>query len=421
MIQELLQFISQCPTAFHAAAFLRQRLEAEGYRNAEEAPLRPGERYYWPVHASSLIAFRLPEASPEGLIISASHGDSPSFRVRDLPELRGKYLRLSVERYGGMLQDSWLDRPLSAAGRILVRTPQGLESRLVDARVPVALIPRVAIHLNREANNGMKYDPARDLIPLFANGEGEKDFTDLIASLGGCAREDLAATDLILYNPQPGVVWGPEGEFVSAPRLDGLSCVFTCADAFLKAKQRKTVPVFCMFDNEEIGSNTKQGAGGPWLGELLDQIAELYGLDKQRLLRNSMLISADNGHALHPNHPELSDPLKAPIMGQGVVIKHSPRYSTDGLSCATFEEICRRAEIPCQHYSNRPDLLGGGTLGNIAASKTPSMAVDIGVAQLAMHSSFETASVKDCVYLRDSVKACYETVLERCGAKLLLG
>ena len=413
MLTSLLNDLRTSPTAFHAVETLRGKLLAEGYK-----PLRRGEamaaggKYFVTPHGSSLIAFRLPQNTPTGFMITASHADSPCFRIRDKAELTGgDCVRLSAERYGGMLNDSWLDRPLSIAGRVTLRAGNGVRTALVDFRKDMVVIPRLAIHMNRDANNGYKYDPVRDLTPLYGLASSAGQFNAQLAGELGCAEEDILSTDLIIYNNQDGFVWGPAEEFLSAPRLDDLGCVFTCAEAFLQAKETDAVPVLCVFDNEEIGSETKQGAAAVTLPDVLRQIANETGADYAAMLDNSLLLSCDNGHARHPNRPEMADANEAPVMGGGVVIKHSPRYATDGLSAAVFAEICRRAEVPVQHYANRPDMAGGSTLGNIADTKTPVSTVDIGMAQLAMHSCLETLATADVTHFTDAVTAFYNTTL----------
>ena len=413
MVTSLLHDLKLSPTAFHAVDTLRRKLLENGYQ-----PLRrgeamvPGGKYFVTPHGSSLLAFRLPQNTPTGFMITASHADSPCFRIRDKAELTGgDCVRLSAERYGGMLNDSWLDRPLSIAGRVTLRAEGGVRTALVDFRKDMVVIPRLAIHMNREANNGYKYDPVRDLTPLYGLASSAGQFNAQLAKELNCTEEDILSTDLIIYNNQDGFVWGPAEEFLSAPRLDDLGCVFTCAEAFLHAKDTDAVPVLCVFDNEEIGSETKQGAAAAAMSELLREIALAVHADPGAMLDNSLMLSCDNGHARHPNRPEMADANEAPVLGGGVVIKHSPRYATDGLSAAVFAEICRRAEVPVQHYANRPDMAGGSTLGNIADTKTPVSTVDIGMAQLAMHSCLETCATADVAYFTDAVTAFYNTTL----------
>ncbi|MBE6989527.1 MAG: M18 family aminopeptidase [Ruminococcaceae bacterium] len=417
MITTLLRDLKNSPTAFHAVDTVRRRLLEVGYAPlGRDDALATGGKYFITPHSSSLIAFRLPTQRPIGFIISASHADSPCFHLRDHAELTGgDFVRLSAERYGGMIHDSWLDRPLSIAGRVMVRTADGVRQQLVDLQRDAVLIPRLAIHLNRSVNEGYKYDPAKDLIPLYGAASSAGSLRRELAARLGCAGEDILSTDLIIYNNQDGTVWGPADEFLSAPRLDDLACVFTCTEAFLQAADSLSVPVLCVFDNEEIGSETKQGAAAVTLPETLAVIAAALGEDLGRLLENSLLLSCDNGHGRHPNHPELADASEAPVLGGGVVIKHSPRYATDAMSAALFSEICRRAGVPVQHYANRPDQAGGATLGNIASTRTPISTVDIGMAQLAMHSCFETLATADVTYFLKAVTACYESALRADG------
>lgn len=414
MLNSMLHYIKKSPDCFHAVDTLAKLLDNAGYIRLNEGgwTLKPGGMYYTVRNGSSLIAFRIPVQSPRSFLLTSSHSDSPCFRLRDHADLSGAYARLSVERYGGLIHACWLDRPLSIAGRVLVKQQNRIETRLVDFEKPVALIPNVAIHLNREVNNAAKYDPARDLIPLYG-GKGAS-FRQNLADMLACQPEEILATDLFVYNPQDGVIWGPEGEFVSAPRLDDLACVFACAQGFMMAQERDSIPVLGVFDNEEIGSNTKQGAESMFLPDTLWAICEALGLsqaDYRRMLTQSMMLSCDNGHGLHPNHPELADANEAPILNGGVVIKHSPRYATDGLSSAVFAELCDRANVPVQHYSNRADQAGGSTLGNIANTKVGVSTVDIGLPQLAMHSCYETAGSRDVNALIRAVDAFYSASL----------
>lgn len=413
MIKKMLQFIEQSPVCFFAVENAIKRLKEEGFSElpASEWTLKQGGRYYITRNGSSLIAFKLPETSPRGFIISAAHTDSPCLRIRDNAELEGPYIRLETERYGGMINASWVDRPLSVAGRVLVRSGSGLESRLVDLRRDCALIPNVAIHMQKGINDGVKYDPAKEFLALYCAKENKGSFRWEIAQAAGVREEDILSWDLYLYNNQPGTVWGPRQEFASSPRLDDLACVYACMEGFLNARETDRIPVLCLFDNEEIGSGTKQGAAADMLPRTLSMLSEALYLSPAQhvaLLDNSFMLSCDNGHAKHPAHPELSDFNEAPILNGGVVVKHSPRYATDAVSSALFTEICRRGDIPVQHYSNRPDMPGGGTLGLIANLDTPVYTVDIGMAQLAMHSSFETMGSRDAETFAAAMKAAYE-------------
>lgn len=411
---ELMEFIDESPSPFHAVERVRRELEAAGYRAlAEGEPwsIAPGERCYVTRNGSSLIAFQVPVGPWKGFLLSASHSDSPTFQIKENGELEGpeNYLRLNTERYGGMLCAPWLDRPLSVAGRVLVRTAEGVESRLVKIDRDLLLIPSVAIHMNREANNGLKYDPKTDMIPLFGTVEDKGKLRAMVAEMVGAGETDLLGMDLFLYLRQRGSIWGAGMEFVSAPRLDDLQCAFGCLKGFLAAEPGESLPVYCLFDNEEVGSSTRQGADSDFLQRTLERLCAVLGADYPVAAANSFLVSADNAHAVHPNHPEYADPTHRPHLNGGVVIKHSAsqRYTTDALSQAVFTEVCRRAEVPVQHFANRSDLPGGSTLGNIALAHASLYSVDIGLAQLAMHSPYETAGVMDTDYLIRAMAAYY--------------
>ena len=415
MNQALFSYIAACPTAFQAAAHTAALLEAEGYRplrETEEWMLEPGGRYYVTRNGSSLIAFRLPKGRPAGFMMTAAHSDSPTFKIKENAELAGEYeTRLSVEGYGGMLCASWMDRPLSVAGRAMVRTENGVAMRLIDLRDNLALIPNVAIHMNREANNGTKYNFAVDMQPLY----GEKgSFRRRIAEAAGVAEEDLLTHDLFLYNPQPGVEWG---DYIPAPRLDDLQCAFAALQGFLTAGESQSAAVYCLFDNEEVGSQTKQGAASTFLRETLERICDALGLTLRTMAAGSFLLSCDNAHAVHPNHPEYADKNHTVQLNGGVVIKYnaSQRYATDAVSAALFQTVCEEAGVPFQRYANRPDMVGGSTLGSIANTQVSLNMADIGLAQLAMHSALETAGGADTAYMVQALKTFFGMTLRAGG------
>ena len=415
MNQALFSYIAACPTAFQAAAHTAALMEAEGYRplrETEEWMLEPGGRYYVTRNGSSLIAFRLPKGRPVGFMMTAAHGDSPTFKIKENAELTGENeTRLSVEGYGGMLCASWMDRPLSVAGRAMVRTEDGVAMRLIDLHDDLALIPNVAIHMNRDANNGAKYNFAVDMQPLYGEKGG---FRRRIAEAAGVAEEDLLTHDLFLYNPQPGVEWGG---YISAPRLDDLQCAFAALQGFLTAGESQSAAVYCLFDNEEVGSQTKQGAASTFLRETLERICDALGLTLRTMAAGSFLLSCDNAHAVHPNHPEYADKNHAVRMNGGVVIKYnaSQRYTTDAVSAALFQTVCEAAGVPFQRYANRPDMAGGSTLGSIANTQVSLNMADIGLAQLAMHSAFETAGAEDTAHMVQALKTFFGMTLRSGG------
>lgn len=413
-IRGLRAFLDASHSHCHTLAYLRDMLEGEGYvllPERAEWELTPGGKYYAQRGGAALAAFRLPEEPAIGFLMSASHCDRPCFQVKENFELNGAYLRLAVERYGGQILHTWLDRPLSIAGRVTVETETGVESRLVDIDRDLLLIPSVAIHMNRQVNDGYKWNPAVDMLPLL----GGKDAAGkLLAELEQQAGGRILGHDLYLYIRQRSSVWGMEQEYISSAALDDLECVWGCTRGFLKAAPSEMVPVLCVFDSEEVGSGSVQGAGSTLLTDVLERICHGLGWNLKRMLAQSFMVSADNAHALHPNHPELADPTNAPVLGGGVVIKRSASlsYCTDGVSEAVFRKICEKAGVNTQSYRNRADIPGGSTLGRISLAHVSVPTVDIGLAQLAMHSCYETAAVSDAADLVTAMTAYYGTTLE---------
>lgn len=410
----LLNFIEKSPTAFHAVANLRGMLEEGGcaaLNEGEPWQLVPGGKYYVTRNQSSIIAFRLPEGAPDHFQIVASHSDSPCFKLKPNAgrEANG-YAALNVEGYGGMIMSTWFDRPLSIAGRAVVRTSEGFEARLVSLDRDVAVIPNMPIHFNREVNSGVKLNAQVDMLPIY--GAAGADYMNLVASALGVSKEDIVGHDLYLVNRDAPRLWGAENEFLLSPRLDDLECAYCSAAALLEAKDSRHIDVLCVFDNEEVGSGTRQGADSSFLEETLKRVAEAFpGAGLEPMLARSMMLSADNAHALHPNHPEKYDQENRVAMNGGVVVKSnaSQKYTSDGVSQAVFEELCRRAGVPVQRFANRSDIPGGSTLGNIANSHASMLSVDIGLAQLAMHSANETAGARDVGYMIDAMRAFCET------------
>ncbi len=422
MNRDLFEFIKNAPTAYHACEEAAKKLTANGYTELYEGgewELCADGKYFVRRNGSSLIAFRAPGKCEGGFMVTASHSDSPCLKVKDNETLSdANYTRLSVEVYGGPIYSTWLDRPLAVAGRVSVKTEKGIEVRLVDTKKPCVVIPNVAIHMNREINRGFNFNQAVDLIPLFDGKEPEKSFKSVIAELAGASEEDILASDLYVYNCQESVEWGG---FISSPRLDDLQCAYTALEAFVGADESGATPVYALFDNEEVGSSTKQGAASTFLYDVLERIAESLGKSAgtyRRAVANSFMVSCDNAHAVHPNHPEYSDKNHTSRMNGGVVIKYNAnqKYTTDGVSSAIFKTICERAGVPYQLYCNRADMPGGSTLGSIATTKVSLKTVDIGLAQLAMHSSFETAGAKDTEYMVRALRKFYESTLMQNGS-----
>ncbi len=418
--RELLDFICESPTAFHAVDAIVKRLERAGYRELHETDaweLTPDVGYFVTRNNSSVISFRVPKTAPRRFMITASHTDSPMFKLKSKSEAvsANRYVRLNTEVYGGTILSSWLDRPLSLAGRVILRKDGVFSVKTVKIDRDLLLIPSVAIHMDRSVNTGHAYNPAVDTLPLIAQaGEEQFSLKDFLAKELNCSVEEIADADLYVVNRMAGSIWGANEEFFSAPRIDNLMCAYGTLCGFIEsAGASDTVSVYFAADNEETGSATKQGAGSVFLSDVLDRVCASLGVDKRRLLASSMMVSADNAHAKHPNHPELSDAQNAPVVGGGVVIKTNAaqKYATDGVSAALFSEICARADVPVQYYANRSDQPGGSTLGSISNTRVPLITVDIGMAQLAMHSSYETAGVADTELLCRASKAFYNSIL----------
>ena len=401
----LFDFIKSSPNAYFAVWNMARAFEAAGYRRLKESEaweLSAG-KYYVTRDDSSLIAFVIPEKEFKGFRIIASHSDSPSFKIKPNPEKKagGDCVVLNVEKYGGMILSTWFDRPLSVAGRILLDTEEGVETKLVNIDRDLLMIPSLAIHMDRAANDGRKIEVQKELLPLYSGdgGKGES-LLSLVAKEAGVAEKDILDTDLFLYNRQEPTSYGADGEFIAAPRLDDLQCVYASMEGLLAAEPGDMIAMHAVFNNEEVGSETKQGAASSFLSDVMERICEKFGAGKEELIRKraaSFMISADNAHACHPNYPEKADPTSRPVLNGGVVIKYNAnqRYTTDGVSAAIFRKLCRKAGVPVQEYVNHSDIAGGSTLGSIATTRVSMNTVDVGLPQLAMHSAYETAGAED--------------------------
>lgn len=415
--KELIQFIEKSPTCFQAVATMKEILEQEGYSELKERDkwnLEKGGHYFVTRNDSALIAFTIPQEGLKGFRIMASHSDSPSFKIKDNPEMavENKYVKLNVERYGGMLCAPWFDRPLSVAGRVVVKENDTFVTKLVDVDRDLLMIPNLAIHMSRQANEGYQYSAQKDMLPLYGEIAAKDTFMETIAQAAGVKAEDILGHDLFLYNRQKGCIWGAQEEFLSIGRLDDLQCAFASLKGFLGGEKKEYAAVHCVLDNEEVGSSTKQGAASTFLYDVLVRMVRGLGMDYEdylRALADSFMISADNGHALHPNYTEKADPVNRPVLNQGIVIKYSgnQKYCTDAVSAAMFKDLCSQAEVPYQTFTNNSDIPGGSTLGNISNTKVALNSVDIGLPQLAMHSPYETVGVKDTYYLIEAAKKLF--------------
>jgi len=427
--KEMLKFIEESPSCFHAVDNLVKMLADMGFKplyEQDKYDIKKGGRYYITRNGSSIMAFVVPTGEVKGFHMTSAHSDSPCFKIKEKPEMIAEehYIKLNVEKYGGMIDSTWLDRPLSVAGRVVVKdngaeckTGKGLVTKLINIDRDLLMIPNVAVHMNRDMNKGYEYNAQTDLIPLFGeytSGEDKEAFRALVAEEAGVTKEQLLGYDLYLYAREKGRLFGAKEEFVLSPRLDDLQCAYGCMKALAESTPSEYINVCVVFDNEEVGSGTKQGADSTFLeNNLLRIYKALDGKcnDYKRLLADSFMISADNAHAVHPNHPEKADPTNRPYLNGGIVIKFhgSQRYTTDAVSGAVMKDISNRAEVPYQTYHNKSDIAGGSTLGNISTAHVSVNTVDIGLPQLAMHSACETAGTKDTEYLIRAMKCFYNT------------
>lgn len=421
MINRLLKFLDASPVNFLAARNIACELEQNGYRRLDpQQPLdelKAGDKVYVTKNESSVYAFRLGRKplAETGFHMICAHSDSPTFRVKPHAEMTGEggLVRLNTEVYGGPILSTWFDRPLTLAGRVIVRGKDAMspETMLMHVRRPLLQISNLAIHFNRQVNDGVKLSKQKDMLPLLGLINDELEQGNLLMNViveelskqRPVSHEDILDFDLYLADTQPACTFGVHDEFISSGRLDDLSMCFAGLEALIAAPESDTTQVLAIFDNEETGSQTKQGAGSPFLASMLMRIARQQSGSEEaywQAVERAFMISADNAHAFHPNYAEKYDPTNHPMLGGGPAIKFnaSQKYASDAVSAAIFAEICRKAGVPCQRFVNHSDVAGGSTLGNILASTVPLRGVDMGNAILGMHSCHETGSVADHEY-----------------------
>ena len=422
-VKQLFKFIENSPSCFHAIKTITEELKNEGFVEIKEKDtwqIEKGKKYYVTRNLSSVIAFKIPQNDFKSFHIVASHSDSPTFKIKENAEIEvnNKYVKLNTEKYGGMICSTWFDRPLSIAGRIIVKENNAVKTHLVNIDKDLVIIPNLAIHMNREVNDGYKYNAQIDMLPLYGDNSSKGSLMKTIAKEAEVEEESILGTDLFLYNRMNGTKIGSNEEYISSPRLDDLECAFTSLSAFLSENTSNSASVYCVFDNEEVGSGTKQGADSTFLYDVLRRINISLGKteeDYYRLISSSFMVSADNAHALHPNYTDKSDLTNKVYMNDGIVIKYNAnqKYTTDAVSASIFKTICDSVDVPYQTFTNRSDILGGSTLGNISNAHVSLNTIDIGLAQLAMHSTYETAGAKDVTYMIDAIKAFYNTSIEQ--------
>lgn len=422
----LIDFIQSSPSSFHVVKEAEKVLNKKGFKKlslSDKWNLEKEGKYYVTSNNSSIIAFVIGKGHIEedGFKLIGAHTDSPTFRIKPKPEIavENKYLKLNTEVYGGPILSTWFDRPLSIAGRVAVRTENPLKPKevIVDMEEPLLIIPNLAIHMNRKVNEGIKINPQEDTLPLLTMIEDELEkenyLVKLLAEKIGVAYEDILDFDLFLYATEKGSLIGPNKEFISVGKLDNLAMVHAGLYGIVDSQVNKATNVLVCFDNEEVGSSTKQGAASPLLRTVLERITIALGKSREdyyRALANSFMISADMAHALHPNYQGKADPTNKPIINEGPVIKiaASQAYTSDSMSIAVYEGICKAAGVPVQKFVNRSDERGGSTIGPISATQLNIPAVDIGTPILAMHSVRELGGVLDHHYVYKSFMEFYQ-------------
>ena len=411
MINKFIDFINNAHTAFQAVELSAKELRENGYQELELSSkwdIQKGGKYYVTKSDASIIAFQVgSKLENPSIQIVASHNDSPMFKIKPNGIITNPtYTKTNTEIYGGPIYSTWLDRPLGISGRVTINENGVIKTQNVTLNSTV-VIPNLPIHLNREMNSGFAYNPQIDLQALLSL-EPTNIHEMLEKQLG---INNVIDYDLFLYNKESACVAGAQNELILGPRLDNLECHFTSLQAFLEASNPNNINVWVSFDHEEVGSNSNHAAGSTFLIDVIDEILNSLNLSENRLsiLNNTMTISADNAQAIHPNHPEKSDNMNHVYMNKGVVIKYnsSNSYTSDGISAGIFKALCSDLEVPYQVYTNRSDIRGGGTLGSILLRSLSAISVDIGLAQLAMHSSYETAGSKDLEMMKEVLKGFF--------------
>ena len=417
----LLDFIKRSPSACHVVQTARDMLLAHDFFELSptvEWKLQAGGKYFIDVYGSALLVFRLGDKGSRGLRIAAAHTDFPGFRIKSCAALcREGYGSLNVEGYGGLILSTWQDRPLSMAGKVVLRGADAFspEVVLVDFMRPLMTIPSLAIHMNRKVNDGVALNRQTDMLPLAAmlerEGMDKEFFLKMLAREVDCKAEEILSYELNAYPVEEGCCFGMENEFISSPRLDNLTSVKACIDGIL-ATGSQGIEIVALFDHEEVGSRTKQGAGSAVLMQLLERLYQLRGVTKEQLFMDiaaGFMLSVDVAHALHPNYMDKADLTNRPVLNGGVVLKQaaSQAYAGDAEAVAVVRELCRQQEIPCQQFVNRSDIPGGSTLGSIASALVPIRTMDIGVPILAMHSVRETMGMRDQEALTRLIRAFF--------------
>ena len=429
-IKQVMSLLSKSYSPFHVVKNIKEELLKNGYIELDEKEnfaLEKGRNYFVTRNDSSIIAFAIPaRLNSLSFQISASHTDSPTFKLKPSPIVEaGNLLKLDTEPYGGGIYNTWMDRPLSIAGRVLVKEGDKINTHLLNIDQDLLFIPNVAIHMNREINRGYNYNPAVDMLPLFGEKSDHFDFEEYLLEQLGLDDGKIISHDLFLYNRDLPRLVGKEGEFLSSGREDDLASTYTALLGLLNSRKNTQINVYAAFDNEEVGSLTKQGANSTFLKDIIQRIVACFQKEKDdyhKAVASSVLISIDNAHANHPNHPELSDKKTDVKLNGGIVIKYNAdqRYTSDSFSSSIVKALCKEVEVPYQEYTNRSDLRGGSTLGNISNSEISLTSADIGIAQLCMHSSNELCGSYDIERMVEFTKAFFSYRIQLEGNSISL-
>lgn len=428
---KLKDLLDKSYSPFHVVLNMENELLNKGFIKLDEKEnfnITAGKKYFVTRNDSSVIAFKIPENLTEfALQITATHTDSPSFKIKPNPVIRKlNSVLLNVEPYGGMIYSTWFDKPLSIAGRVMVKEDNKIETHLLAVDEDLLIIPNVAIHMNREINSGYIYNPSRDLIPLLGtNISDDFDFNKFLLRELNIDKGEIIGHDLFLYNRQKASFIGYDKSLFASMRLDDLSSSYTALLGFLDGKNSENISLFASFDNEEVGSLTKQGANSTFLKDTIKRIIKALGGtydDFEKIASKSVMISIDNAHANHPNRLDLSDSTTNVMLNNGIVIKYNANqsYTTDSYSSAIVKAICQKNKQNYQEFTNRSDLRGGSTLGNLSNSEISLTCADIGIAQLAMHSSYEVLGTSDIEEMKKFVETFYSTTIELNGNSINL-
>ena len=421
-MEGFLNFLKKSPTAFHAVKAAEEMLNKAGFIKLNENKkwdLKCEGKYYISRNLSSILAFTIPANIDEmSFNIVATHTDSPTFKLKPNFTIdTNKYIKLNTEVYGGPIYNTWMDRPLNIAGKIVVKGDNGIESKLISFDKPMVIIPNCSIHYYPELNKGVALNPQNDLLPILCDKNiNDCDLLDLIANKLNINKSDIVSHDLYLALLDRGTIGGANDEFIMAPQIDNLECSYIALTSFINSINNKSANVLALFDNEEIGSRTRQGAASTMLADILERISISLNKTQEEhkmALANSFIISADNAQGYHPNYPQKFDKTNAVYLNNGIVIKNAARgsYSTDAISQAFFKVICERANAKYQLNTNRSDIPGGSTLGCISIMNVSIHSVDIGLPQLAMHSAYETAGKYDYLELNKALTQFYQSHL----------